>query len=219
MTGVQTCALPILSATGEAGLIKILSEGGVAAGVRRIEAMTGFGAIAWYDGTEQLLRQTADVLKSQPEDLPRKIDAMAEEVKLLKRAVEQATQKLAGSGMDGLLANATEMNGFLVVAGRLDGLDMNALRTASDTLRNKIGSGVLVLASARDDKVNLIVMATPDAVKAGVHAGNVIRVAAATCGGGGGGRPDMAQAGGKDVTAITAALEAAKAALAGMLKV
>ena len=215
----ELCGGTHLSATGEAGLIKILSEGGVAAGVRRIEAMTGFGAIAWYDGTEQLLRQTADVLKSQPEDLPRKIDAMAEEVKLLKRAVEQATQKLAGSGMDGLLANATEMNGFLVVAGRLDGLDMNALRTASDTLRNKIGSGVLVLASARDDKVNLIVMATPDAVKAGVHAGNVIRVAAATCGGGGGGRPDMAQAGGKDVTAITAALEAAKAALAGMLKV
>ena len=215
----ELCGGTHLSATGEAGLIKILSEGGVAAGVRRIEAMTGFGAIAWYDGTEQLLRQTADVLKSQPEDLPRKIDAMAEEVKLLKRAVEQATQKLAGSGMDGLLANATEMNGFLVVAGRLDGLDMNALRTASDTLRNKIGSGVLVLASARDDKVNLIVMATPDAVKAGVHAGNVIRVAAAACGGGGGGRPDMAQAGGKDVTAITAALEAAKAALAGMLKV
>ena len=214
----ELCGGTHLSATGEAGLIKILSEGGVAAGVRRIEAMTGFGAISWYDGTEQLLRQAADVLKAQPEDLPRKIDAMAEEVKLLKRAVEQATQKLAGSGMDGLLANATEMNGFLVVAGRLDGLDMNALRTASDTLRNKIGSGVLVLASAKDDKVNLIVMATPDAIKAGVHAGNVIRVAAAACGGGGGGRPDMAQAGGKDVSAITAALEAAKAELAGMLK-
>ena len=179
--------------------------------------MTGFGAIGWYDDNERLLRQVADTVKAQPEDLPRKLEAMTDEIRTLRRAVDQANQKLAGSGMDGLMANATEINGLMVVAGRLDDLDMNALRTASDTLRNKLGSGVLVLASAKDGKVSLIVAATPDAVKAGVHAGNVIRAAAAACGGGGGGRPDMAQAGGKDVSAIPEALQVAKTEITRML--
>jgi alanyl-tRNA synthetase len=213
----ELCGGTHLSATGEAGLLKIVSEGGVASGIRRIEAMTGFGAIGWYDDNERLLRQVADTVKAQPEDLPRKLEAMTDEIRTLRRAVEQANQKLAGSGMDGLMANATEINGLMVVAGRLDDLDMNALRTASDTLRNKLGSGVLVLASAKDGKVSLIVAATPDAVKAGVHAGNVIRAAAAACGGGGGGRPDMAQAGGKDVSAIPEALQVAKTEITRML--
>jgi alanyl-tRNA synthetase len=214
---IELCGGTHLSATGEAGLLKIVSEGGVAAGVRRIEAVTGLGAIGWYDASEQLLRQSADMVRAQPEELPHRLESMADEIKTLKRAVDQATQKLAGSGMDGLIANAVELGGFMVVAGRLDGLDINALRTASDTLKNRLGSGILVLASALDGKVNLIVAATPDAVKAGVHAGHVIRAAAQACGGGGGGRPDMAQAGGKDVTAIPAALEAARTAISGML--
>ncbi len=214
----ELCGGTHLTATGEAGLLKILSESGVAAGVRRIEAVTGLNAIAWYDGIEQTLAKAADAAKTQSEDLPRKIDAMADEIKTLKKAVEQATQKLAGSGMDALLANAADIGGFRVVSGELGDLDMNALRTASDTLRNRLGSGVLVLASTKDDKVNLIVAASPDAVKAGVHAGNIIRQAAAACGGGGGGRPDMAQAGGKDVRAVPAALEAATREIRSMLK-
>ena len=214
----ELCGGTHLSATGEAGLVKILSESGVAAGVRRIEAVTGLNAIAWYEGTEQTLAKAADAAKTQSEDLPRKVDAMADEIKALKKAVEQATQKLAGSGMDALLANAADIGGLKVVSGKLEDLDMNALRTASDTLKNRLGSGVLVLASTKDDKVNLIVAATPDAVKAGVHAGNVIRQAAAACGGGGGGRPDMAQAGGKDVNAVPAALEAAIREIRAMLK-
>ncbi len=214
----ELCGGTHLSATGEAGLVKILGEGGVAAGIRRIEAVTGLNAVRHFEQNEQLLRQAADAARAQPEELVRRIDAMSDEIKTLKRAVEQATQKLAGSAMDAILANAADMAGFKVVAGMLDDLDMNALRTASDTLKNRMQSGVLVLASTKDDKVNLIVAATPDAVKAGVHAGNVIKAAAAACGGGGGGRPDMAQAGGKDVHAVPEALEAGRKAIREMLQ-
>ena len=213
----ELCGGTHLSATGEAGLVKILGESGVAAGVRRIEGLSGLPAIRCIEQTEQVLQLAADAAKTQPEDLVRKIDAMSDEIKALKRAVGQATQKLAGTGMDSLLGSTQTVAGFRIVSGILDDMDMNALRTASDTLRNKMGSGVLILASAMDDKVNLIAAATPDTVKAGVHCGNVIRVAAAACGGGGGGRPDMAQAGGKDTSAIPAALAAALKAIQEML--
>ena len=214
----ELCGGTHLKSTGEAGFVKILSESGIAAGVRRIEALTGFNAIRYYKNRDDMLKKAADSLKALPEDVIRKIEALSDEVKNLKKEMEQTNNKLMRGSIDGMIADAQEIQGFKIVASKMDDLDMNALRNASDIIKNKIGSGVVILVSYKDEKVNLVVAATPDAVAHGIHCGNIIKDAVAACGGGGGGRPDMAQAGGKNPEGMNEALKIAKAKAVSMIK-
>jgi len=213
----ELCGGTHLGSTGEAGLIKIVSENGISAGVRRIEALTGFNAISYYKEKESILKQASEAAKSSVDDIVSKIENLYDEIKAAKKELEEINAKMVNSSLNSVIENALVVKEKKIVAARLDGLDMNALRNASDTLKNKIGSGVVILASAKDDKVNLIVSATKDAVDSGIHSGNIIREAAQACGGGGGGRPDMAQAGGKDPSGIDKALEIAREKAASML--
>jgi len=206
----ELCGGTHLSHTGEAGLIKIVSESGISAGVRRIEALTGFNAINYYKDKENILKEASEAAKSSVEDIVNKIENLYDEIRITRKELEEISAKMVNSSMNGIIENAAEVKGMKIVAAKLENLDMNALRNASDTVRNKIGSGVVILASAKDGKVNLIVSATKDAVNAGIHSGNIIKEAASACGGGGGGRPDMAQAGGKDPSGIDKAIGIAK---------
>lgn len=206
---MELCGGTHLTNTSEAGLVKILAESGVAAGVRRIEALTGDGAIKYYQAQETLLKNVAGALKSTVNDSFKKAEALNIQIKDLEKELETLRNKLVSTSMDDILSNVKEVKGIKVLASRFDHLDGDGLRNTGDTLKNKLGSGVVVLASGKDDKVSLVVMATKDVVGKGVHCGNIIREAAKVCGGGGGGRPDMAQAGGKDVQKISAALDMA----------
>ncbi len=213
----ELCGGTHLSSTGEAGLIKILSENGISAGVRRIEALTGFNAINYYKEKESLLKHASEAAKSSVEDIVNKIENLYDEIKTTKKELEDINSKMVNSSLNSFIEKAIVVKGMKIVTAKLDGLDINALRNASDTLKNKVGSGVVILASSKDDKVNLIVSATKDAVDAGIHSGNIIKEAARACGGGGGGRPDMAQAGGKDPSGMDKALEIARERAASML--
>lgn len=206
----ELCGGTHLGFTGEAGLIKILSESGISAGVRRIEALTGFNAINYYKEKDRLLKEASEAAKTPAEELVKKIEGLAGEIKGTKKELEELKSKLVSGSMDKIIDEAEAVNGMKIAAARMKDLDMNALRNASDTLKNRIGSGVVILVSAKDGKVNLIVSATEDAVKAGIHCGKIIKAAAAACGGGGGGRPDMAQAGGKDTNGIADAIRIAR---------
>ena len=208
---IEFCGGTHLGNTAEAGLFKIISESGVAAGVRRIEAVTGIGVYEQLIDAKETIVKVADIIKGGVHDIATKAQAMMDENKNLKRELESIKAKMANSGLDDLLDGAEEVKGIKVITKRLgDGLDMNALRTAGDNLKEKAGCAVIVLASAADGKVNIVAMATPDAVKLGAHAGNIIREVAKICGGGGGGKPDSAQAGGKDASKIEEALAAVK---------
>lgn len=213
----ELCGGTHLHATGEAGLIKILSESGISAGVRRIEALTGFNALNFYKNRDALLKTAADAAKVSTEDIVRKIEGLHDELKSTRKELEEARAKLVSSSTDSLVNEAESVKGMKIVAAKLENLDMNALRNASDTIKNKLGSGVVILVSGKDDKVNLIVSATKDAVTAGIHCGQIIKDAAQACGGGGGGRPDMAQAGGKDPNGMDEALHIAKEKAKAML--
>ncbi|NLX64867.1 MAG: alanine--tRNA ligase [Clostridiaceae bacterium] len=206
----ELCGGTHLSSTGEAGLIKILSESGISAGVRRIEALTGFNALNYYKEKEKYLKHAAEAAKSSTEDLVKKIESLFDELKTTRKALEEANTKLINSNLDNIISKSRTVKGIKIIASKMEGLDMNALRNTSDIIKNKIGSGVVILISEKDGKVNLIVSATKDAVEAGIHSGKIIKEAAAACGGGGGGRPDMAQAGGKDPSGMDKALEIAE---------
>ncbi|MBQ7097167.1 MAG: alanine--tRNA ligase [Clostridia bacterium] len=208
---VEFCGGTHLSNTSQAGLFKIISENGVAAGVRRIEAVTGLGVLEQLNDAKATIANVAETIKSTVHEVETKANSLVEENKNLKKELESIKSKMANSGLDDLLASAEEVKGIKVIAHRLgDGLDMNALRNAGDNLKQKAECAVIVLASAADGKVNIVAMATPDAVKNGAHAGNIIREVAKACGGGGGGKPDSAQAGGKDASKIADALAIVK---------
>ena len=214
----ELCGGTHLNSTGEAGLIKILGESGISAGVRRIEALTGFNALEYYNSREKLLQKASETAKTSTDDIVRKIESLYDEIKNLKKELDSVNNKLISSSVGNIIDQAESYNGIKVVAARLDGLDMNALRNTSDDLKNRVGSGVIILASSKDGKVNLIVSATKDAVASGIHCGKIIKEAAAACGGGGGGRPDMAQAGGKDPSGIDKAISIAKEKAVEVLK-
>ncbi len=211
---IEFCGGTHLSNTAQAGLFKIISENGVAAGVRRIEAVTGRGVFELLTNTQATVQKIAETIKSSTHEVEAKALALVEENKNLKRELESIKSKMANSGLNDLIGGADEVNGIKVIAHRLDdGLDMNALRGAGDNLKQKLDCAVIVLASATDGKVNIVAMATPDAIQKGAHAGNIIREVAKTCGGGGGGKPDSAQAGGKDAAKIAEALDLVKTLL------
>lgn len=214
----EFCGGTHVSNTGLINSFKIVSESGVAAGVRRIEALTGNGVFAYYKDIEKKYNDICKAAKATPANVEEKIAHMQAEIKSLNSEIESLKNKAANEALGDVLNQAEDVNGVKFLAVKLNDVDMNELRNLSDDLKSKIGSGVVVLASAMgSDKVNLIVTATDDIVKAGVHAGNIIKAAAPCVGGGGGGRPNMAQAGGKNPAGIEKAFETAKETLASML--
>ncbi len=215
---IELCGGAHLKNTSQIGSFKIISENGIAAGVRRIEALTGTAALKHYQEQEETLKSVCQLVKTTPDNMLKRLESLMAEQKELSRELDRMKAKMAGSAADEILDKKEEIKGFQVVCAEIKDADANALRTLGDQLKNKIGSGVLVLASGVEGKVNLVVMATDDAVKAGVHAGNIIKEAAKICGGGGGGRPNMAQAGGRDISKIGEALEKAKEMVSGQIK-
>jgi alanyl-tRNA synthetase len=194
----ELCGGTHVHSTGEVMLFKIVSESGIAAGVRRIEALTGRGVISFYQKEEEQLHEAAKILKSAPAEVAEKIAHLQAELKALHSENESLKSRLASESLGDVMDQVTEVKGVKLLAAAVPDVDMNGLRELGDQLKEKLGQGVLMLASARDGKVNLVAMVTEDAQKAGAHAGNLVKAAAALVGGGGGGRPNMAQAGGKN---------------------
>ncbi len=186
---------------------KILSEAGIAAGVRRIEALTDKGLFDYYDGLENELKELAHSLRSDVAGLPKRVETLQTELREARSETEKLKSRLAKDAAGDILKDAREIGGLKVLAAQVDGVDMNGLRGLGDQLKEKLGGSIVVLASVTDGKVSLMATATDDAVKKGAHAGNLIREIAPLVGGGGGGRPNMAQAGGKNPAGIAAALE------------
>ena len=207
---IELCGGTHVANTSSISLFKIVSESGIAAGVRRIEALTGNGVIKYYADLENILNTAAKTAKTDVAGLVKKIESLNEEIKTLHSENDKLKDKIANSSLGDVMNQVKEVNGFKVLATKVEGVDMNGLRTLGDNLKDKIGSGVVVLASAADDKVTLLAMATDDAVKAGAHAGNLIKAISPLVGGGGGGRPNMAQAGGKNPAGIEEALSKAE---------
>ncbi len=207
---IELCGGAHLSNTAQVGSFKIISESGIASGVRRIEALTGAAALKYYQKQDEELKAVCKLVKASPDNMLKRVETVIAEQKQTAKELESLKAKLAGGAADSILANAVDVKGVKLVCSEVNDSDANALRTLGDKLKNKLGSGVIVLASAKDGKVSLLAMATDDAVKAGAHAGNIIKATAAVCGGGGGGRPNMAQAGGKDAAKIAEALKKAK---------
>ena len=202
----ELCGGTHVANTSSISSFKILSEAGIAAGVRRIEALTSDGLMAHYAETEKALHEAAAAPKTTPGALTAKIEAMLEEIKALHSENEKLKSKLAKEAMGDVMDQVQEVKGVKVLAVRADGVDMNGLRNLGDQLKEKLGEGVIVIASVLDGKVNLMATATDGAQKAGAHAGNLIKAIAGLVGGGGGGRPNMAQAGGKNPAGVDEAL-------------
>ena len=213
----ELCGGTHVKNTSDIMLFKILSENGVAAGVRRIEALTGDNVIRYYSDIEEKLNEAAAIVKSTPAGLAEKLTKLNEQIKELTSEVEALKDKAAKSALGDVLDEVADVNGVKLLATKVSGVDMNGLRSLSDELKAKIGEGVVVLISDADGKVNIVVSATDGAMKSGAHAGNMIKAIAAEVGGGGGGRPNMAQAGGKNPAGIPAALEKAREVLAGQI--
>ncbi len=203
--------------TGVITAFKIISETGVAAGVRRIEALTSKGLLRYYDELEEKLERSAKLLKTTPDKLEERLSHMISENKELHSEVESLKSKLAKESMGDVTDQVTEVKGVKFLAAKAPGADMNGLRDLGDQLKEKLGEGVIVLASDAGGKVSLMATATERAIKAGAHAGNLIKAIAGCVGGGGGGRPNMAQAGGKNPAGIDEALEKAKEVLENQL--
>lgn len=214
---IEFCGGTHVKNTNEIMAFKILSESGVAAGVRRIEALTSKGLIRYYDNLEKKLNEAAKVLKATPDNLAEKIAHLTAENKALHSEVESLKSKLAQDAMGDVIDQVQEIKGVKLLAAEVDGVDMNGLRDLGDQLKEKLGEGVVVLASGNDGKVSLMVTATDAAMKQGAHAGNLVKAIAGLVGGGGGGRPNMAQAGGKNPAGIQEALKKAAEALEGQL--
>ena len=203
--------------TSEIAAFKIISENGVAAGVRRIEALTGDNVFAYYRNLEKELLEAAKAAKATPATLTEKIEHMQAEIKALTSENESLKSKAAKEALGDVMDQIVEVKGVKLLASAVDGVDMNGLRDLGDQLKEQLGEGVIVLASSCEGKVNLIVMATDAAMKQGAHAGNLIKSIAGKVGCGGGGRPNMAQAGGKNPAGILEAIAEAKTALEAQL--
>ncbi len=206
----ELCGGTHLDATGQIGLFKIVDEGAVASGVRRVEAVTGQDALRRVGQEEAALRESASLLKIPPLELPRRLQKLLEEQKQLEKRLAQLEARLARSRALELAAAAKQVAGVTVVAARFDGLDPEGLRSVVDTLRERLGSGIICLGSAADGKVNLVASVSKDLTKR-FQAGRLVQEIAKLVGGGGGGRPDLAQAGGKDPSRLDEALSAVAA--------
>ena len=215
---IEFCGGTHVKNTSEIMAFKIISETGVAAGVRRIEALTSDGLMKYYAQIEETLKNAAHLVKATPENLADKITHLMAENKALHGEVESLKSKMAQEAAGDVMDQVTEIKGVKLLAARLDGIDMNGLRDLGDQFKAKLGDGVVVLASANDGKVSLMVTATDGAMKQGAHAGNLVKAIAGCVGGGGGGRPNMAQAGGKNPAGIPDALAKAAEVLESQIK-
>ncbi len=202
---IEFCGGCHVQRTGDIGLFKIISETGISAGVRRIEAVTGRGALALIEREENTLREASAVLKTNPDELLGKVEALAKQNRELERQLEQLKARMASSAGDDLSNQAIEINGKKVLIASLEGFNPKTLRDTVDQLKNKLGSGVVVLANSSEGKINLIAGVSKD-LTASVKAGDLVNMVALQVGGKGGGRPDMAMAGGSDLEALPAAL-------------
>ena len=202
---IELCGGTHTKATGEIGLFKIAHETGIAAGIRRIEALTGPGAFQHLKQEEEVLHESADRLKTKPMEVPEKVDRLFDSTRALEREVQQLRARLGAGIAEELLKRAKDVSGVTVVAGRAEGFDQRALRELADRLKDKIGSGVIVLGSSSDRRVSWVAMVTLD-LTARLQAGKLIKEVAAITGGSGGGRADLAEAGGKDPEKLDQAL-------------
>lgn len=213
----ELCGGTHVGNTASIMLFKILSESGVAAGVRRIEALTGKGVLHYYDDMEHILHEAAGRVKAAPSELVQKLDHMLAEMKALQSENESLKSRAAKEALGDVMDQAVEVKGVKLLAVKVPGVDMNGLRDLGDQLKAKLGEGVILLISHQDGKVNMVAMATEEAMKKGAHAGNLIKGIAPLVGGGGGGRPGMAQAGGKKPEGIEQALSAVPGVLEAQL--
>lgn len=214
----ELCGGTHVNNTGSISAFKIISENGVAAGVRRIEAITGNGVLSYYNELENTLKAAARLIKATPSNLEEKLEHLLLEMKTLQSENESLKSKLAKDALGDVMDKVIEINGVKVLAAKVDGVDMNGLRELGDQLKDKLGEGVVVIASALDDKVSLMVTATDGAIKLGAHAGNIVKNIASFIGGGGGGRPNMAQAGGKNTAGIDEAIAKVKEVVQEQIK-
>ena len=214
---IEFCGGTHVKNTSEIMAFKIISETGVAAGVRRIEALTSDGLMKYYADIEEKLKAAAYLLKATPDNLSDKISHMLAENKSLHSEIESLKSKMAQDAAGDVMDQVKEVKGVKLLAAQIDGVDMNGLRDLGDQLKEKLGDGVVVLASGNDGKVSLMATATDGAMKKGAHAGNLVKGIAGCVGGGGGGRPNMAQAGGKNPAGIPDALEKAAEVLEGQI--
>ncbi|WP_349948879.1 alanine--tRNA ligase [Lacrimispora sp. BS-2] len=214
----ELCGGTHINNTGVIGSFKILSETGIAAGVRRIEALTGDGLMNYYQETEKELHEAAKAAKTTPLALTAKIESLLEEIKALHSENEKLKSRLAKDSLGNVMDQVKEVKGVKVLATKVVDVDMNGLRNLGDQMKDKLGDGVIVIASVQDGKVNLMATVTDEAQKKGAHAGNLIKAIASLVGGGGGGRPNMAQAGGKNPAGVDACLEKVMEVVAEQLK-
>lgn len=206
---VEFCGGTHVRRTGDIGLFKIISESGISSGVRRVEAVTGNGALALIDREEQTLKQLCEIVKSNPEELADKVKQLSNSHRNLEKQLEQLKAKMASSAGSDLASQAEDLNGVKLLAAVVEGFNPKSLRDTVDQLKNKLGSSVIALATVSDGKVSLVVGVSKD-LTAKVKAGDLVNMIAQQVGGKGGGRPDMAMAGGNDVGAVPAAIASVK---------
>lgn len=214
---MEFCGGSHVSNTAQIGMFKIVSEGSSGAGVRRIEAVTGHGAVEHINHMEAMMKDLAASLKCRCCDIPDRLEALNCELKAVQKKADELTQEIAKAQVSSVADQVKEIKGVPVLVQKVQADSVDALRNLGDQMRDKVG-GVVVLAAVMGEKVSILTMATKDAVAKGVHSGNIVKAVAKLCGGGGGGRPDMAQAGAKDVSKVDAALAEAPAIIEGMLK-
>lgn len=207
---IELCGGTHVSNTSTISYFKIISEAGISAGVRRIEALTGTGLMKYYADMEKTLHEAAKIAKSEPSGLAKKIQSLNDEIKALSSENEKLKAKMANNSVGDVLNTVEEVKGVKLLATKVSDVDMNGLRNLGDNLKEKMGGGVVVIVSTTADKANVIVMADDDAISKGAHAGNMIKEIAKCVGGGGGGRPNMAQAGGKNPAGADEAVAKAK---------
>ena len=210
---IELCGGTHLTNTSQIGMFKILSEGGVAAGVRRIEAITGRAVYNYLKEKEEVISNVCSNLKTKEDSLSQKVTSLIEENKSLSKELHDMKTKMSLQAVDSVLDSKLDVNGVNLVTTKFEGMDMNTLKEVADNLRDKLVSGVVVLANTTDDKLNLVATATKDAVDKGVHCGNIVKSIAQIAGGKGGGRPNMAQAGAPDVSKVDEALNHASEVL------
>ncbi|WP_290459510.1 alanine--tRNA ligase [Romboutsia ilealis] len=215
---IELCGGTHLTNTSQIGMFKILSEGGVAAGVRRIEAITGRAVYNYLKEKEEVISNVCSNLKTKEDSLSQKVTSLIEENKSLSKELHDMKTKMSLQAIDSVLDSKVDINGVNLVTTKFEGMDMNTLKEVADNLRDKLVSGVVVLANMSDDKLNLVATSTKDAVDKGVHCGNIVKTIAQIAGGKGGGRPNMAQAGAPDVSKVDEVLNHASEVLKSQVK-
>ncbi|MEW6064663.1 MAG: alanine--tRNA ligase [Bacillota bacterium] len=215
---LELCGGTHLTSTAEVGLFKIVNETSIGAGLRRIEAVTGPGVLKVLEAKEEQLQEIGAVVKSPVHELVRRVEALVQQNKALEQEIEALRGKLARSEVQEILAKVKQVNGVPVLASVVAAPDMDHLRSMVDMLRDKMGTGVILLGSVAGEKVNLVAAVTKDLLGRGLHAGNLVKEIAKMVGGGGGGRPDMAQAGGKDPAKLQEAIDKAVSVVEGQFK-